>query len=118
MRSKEAFACSRSTGYFCSVAADHPAPRRRVTPRRAGACHDTTGVERHDLLTNAASLRGSVPADTQRVKESPGAAPGALEPDEERLVSYRRPDTIPKQKSGKARPSKRPRRFTAIAATG
>jgi hypothetical protein len=22
--------------------------RRRVTPRRAGACHDTTGVERHD----------------------------------------------------------------------
>ena len=26
MRSKEAFAYSRSTGYFCSVAADHPAP--------------------------------------------------------------------------------------------
>jgi hypothetical protein len=22
----------RSTGYFCSVAADHPAPRRRITP--------------------------------------------------------------------------------------
>jgi len=28
MRSKEAFAYSRSTGYFCSVAADHPAPCR------------------------------------------------------------------------------------------
>jgi hypothetical protein len=53
MRSKEAFAYSRSTGYFCSVAADHPAPRRRVTPRRAGACHDAKGVERHDELTNA-----------------------------------------------------------------
>jgi len=33
---------------FCSLAADHPAPRRRVMPRRAGACHDATGVERHD----------------------------------------------------------------------
>jgi hypothetical protein len=32
MRSKDAFAYSRSTGYFCSAAADHPAPRRRVTP--------------------------------------------------------------------------------------
>src|SRR5262249_58579900 len=48
MRSKEAFASSRSTGYFCSVATDHPAPFRRVTPRRAGACHDATGMERHD----------------------------------------------------------------------
>jgi|GraSoiStandDraft_27_1057306.scaffolds.fasta_scaffold426100_2 hypothetical protein len=54
MRSKEAFAYSRSTGYFCSVAAVHPAPHRRVTPRRAGACHDATGVERHDQLINAA----------------------------------------------------------------
>jgi hypothetical protein len=48
MRSKEAFASSRSTGYFCSVAADHPAPYRRVMLRRAGACHDATGMERHD----------------------------------------------------------------------
>jgi hypothetical protein len=39
MRSKEAFAYSRGTGYFCSVAA----PFRRVTPRRAGAGHDATG---------------------------------------------------------------------------
>jgi hypothetical protein len=50
MRSKEAFACSRSTGYFCSVAADHPAHCHRRTPRRAGACHDATGTERYDLL--------------------------------------------------------------------
>src|SRR5262245_48852554 len=48
MRSKEAFAYSRSTGYFCSVATDHPAPCRRVTPRRAGACHDATGMKLHD----------------------------------------------------------------------
>jgi hypothetical protein len=40
---EEAFAYSRSTGYFCSVAAVHSAPFRRVTPRRAGA-----GMERHD----------------------------------------------------------------------
>jgi hypothetical protein len=53
MRSNEAFAYSRSTGYFCSVATDHPAPCRRVTRRRAGACHDATGEERHDELTNA-----------------------------------------------------------------
>src|SRR5262245_7806966 len=61
MRSKEAFAYSRSTGYFCSVATDHPAARRRVTPRRAGACHDTTGVERHDKAGAqiAASLDGA-----------------------------------------------------------
>src|SRR5262245_45310481 len=38
-------AYSRSTGYFCSVAADHPAPFCRVTPRRAGACQAATGVE-------------------------------------------------------------------------
>ena len=38
MRSKEAFAYSKGTGYFCSVAA----PFRRVTPRRAGAGHDAT----------------------------------------------------------------------------
>jgi hypothetical protein len=25
-------------------------PRRQVTPQRTGACHDTTGVERHDQL--------------------------------------------------------------------
>src|SRR5262249_49510711 len=48
MRSKEAFASSRGTGYFCSVATDHPAPFRRVTPRRTGVCHDPTGMERHD----------------------------------------------------------------------
>jgi hypothetical protein len=48
MRSKEAFAYSRSTGYFCSVATDHPAPCRRVTLRRAGVCHGATGMERHD----------------------------------------------------------------------
>jgi hypothetical protein len=47
MRSKKAFAYSGSTGYFCSVATDHP-PCHRVTPRRAGACHDATGMERHD----------------------------------------------------------------------
>jgi hypothetical protein len=35
---------SRSTGYFCSVATDHPAPCR-VTLRRAGACHDATGMD-------------------------------------------------------------------------
>src|SRR5262249_795299 len=45
MRSKEAFAYSRSTGYFCSLAADHPAPCRRRTPRRAGACHGATGMD-------------------------------------------------------------------------
>src|SRR5262245_18019829 len=50
MRSKEAFASSRSTGYLCSVAVDHSAPFSRVTPRRAGACHDATGMERHDIL--------------------------------------------------------------------
>src|SRR5262249_8778979 len=48
MRSKEAFAYSRSTGYFCLVAANHSAPFRRVTPRRAGACHEATGMGRHD----------------------------------------------------------------------
>jgi hypothetical protein len=30
------------------------APTRRVSERRAGACHDATGVARHDQLTNAA----------------------------------------------------------------
>src|SRR5262249_51105823 len=54
MRSKEAFAYSRGTGYFCSVAADHPAPcARRVTPRRAGACHDATGMERRSRVANS-----------------------------------------------------------------
>jgi hypothetical protein len=48
MRSKEALAYLRSTGYFCSLASDHSAPFRRVTPRRAGAGHDATGMERHD----------------------------------------------------------------------
>src|SRR5215831_7655357 len=33
MRSKEAFAYSRSTGSFCSVAMDHPGRCRRVTPQ-------------------------------------------------------------------------------------
>src|SRR5262245_31116953 len=41
MRSKEAFAYSRGTGYFCSVATHHPAPFRRVTLRPAGVCHGT-----------------------------------------------------------------------------
>jgi hypothetical protein len=47
---EESLRYSRSIGYFCSVAADYPAPRRRVAPQPAGACHDTTGVERHDQL--------------------------------------------------------------------
>src|SRR5215472_16981846 len=38
MRSNEAFAYSR-TRYLCSVAADHPAPSRRVTPRPTGSPH-------------------------------------------------------------------------------
>jgi hypothetical protein len=48
MRSKEALAYLRGTGYFCTLASDHSAPFRRVTPRRAGAGHDATGMERHD----------------------------------------------------------------------
>src|SRR5215471_20994998 len=48
MRSKEAFAYSRSTRCFCSVAADHSMLARRVTPSRAGACHGTAGVQHHD----------------------------------------------------------------------
>jgi hypothetical protein len=64
MRSKEAFAYSRSTEYFCSVAADHSAPFRRVTPRRAGACHDATGMERHDKMAfSAGGDGGKEPSD-------------------------------------------------------
>jgi hypothetical protein len=58
MRSKEAFAYSRSTGYFCSVATDHPAPCR-VTLRRAGACHDATGMD--ETITLGAIDDGSEP---------------------------------------------------------
>jgi hypothetical protein len=52
MRSKQAFAYSRGTGYFCSVATDHP-PCRRVRPRADGACHDATGMD--EPITRAAS---------------------------------------------------------------
>ena len=57
MRSKEAFAYSRSTGYFCSVATDHPVPCRRVTPQRAeglglAQCHLRRDFVRHLKASN------------------------------------------------------------------
>jgi hypothetical protein len=64
MRSKEAFAYSRSTGYFCSVAASTvrvkgiiqaPRPVRRLEP--AGR-----DVARHDQLTNAAAAAAKIDA--------------------------------------------------------
>jgi hypothetical protein len=64
MRSKEAFAYSRSTGYFCSVAASTvrvkgiiqaPRPARRLEP--AGR-----DVARHDQLTNAAAAAAKIDA--------------------------------------------------------
>src|SRR5215469_6649023 len=75
MRSKEAFASSRSTGCFCSVATDHPAPCRRVTLRRAGACHDATGMERHDkngLLGWWRAAENRCEVELQMPKESVG----------------------------------------------
>ena len=56
-----------STGYFCSVATDHSARCRRVTPRTGGVCHDATGMARHDRLTNAWPPPSSVPADVPPV---------------------------------------------------
>ena len=45
MRSKQAFAYSRSTGYFCSVCSGSLAPCCRGRTRRAGACHPDIHAE-------------------------------------------------------------------------
>jgi hypothetical protein len=59
MRSKEAFACSRGTGYFCSVAASTVRVRgssKRPDPRgdsnrRVGTCYDATVIDVIDDYT-------------------------------------------------------------------
>jgi len=81
MRSKQAFASSRSTGYFCSgcsVQVPRPAGRGHDGPRLAMT---TPGQRmRHDRLTNAA-LAASF-GTRREEKESPGAVRPGLSPNE------------------------------------
>src|SRR5262249_17122059 len=91
MRSKEAFAYSRSTGYFCSVATDHRAPCR-VTLRRAGACHDATEMERHDKDKSQQKKRDLTPLERWPSRLVATAA-------EDRLSLRRNPHAVCKEKA-------------------
>jgi hypothetical protein len=76
MRSKQAFAFSRSTGYFCSVCSGSLAPCRRERPRWAGACHEATGMD--EPITPAASSWQRLPwrpLGSQHTRAFPGCDP-------------------------------------------
>ena len=87
-------------------------PDPPLSNRRAGTCHDATGVVRHDHLTNAMACRlVRCPPIHRETKKAPGV-PGlsrSLIANISGSRCPRRPDTIPKHKSGKAQIAEAPR---------